>query len=57
MERQPHAQPSRVNAEKGEVLVDGPNGLAFSLTPDAAQEIAQRLMTAANEARKQRDRQ
>jgi hypothetical protein len=36
--------PSEVNAEGGEVIVDGPDGVAVSLTPDAALETSQRLL-------------
>jgi hypothetical protein len=36
--------PSEVVAEKGEVLVDGPNGVAVSLTPEAALETSDRLL-------------
>jgi hypothetical protein len=43
----PNDRPSRVAAEEGEVLVDGPNGIALSLTPEAAAETSQRLRDAA----------
>jgi hypothetical protein len=36
--------PSEVKAEAGEVVVDGPDGVAVSLTPDAALETSQRLL-------------
>lgn len=36
--------PSEVAAEDGEVIVDGPDGVAVSLTPDAALETSQRLL-------------
>lgn len=49
----PHAQPSHVTAESGEVNVDGPDGLATSFTPDAAEETGRRLVDAASEARAQ----
>ena len=45
--------PSEVTAENGEVLVDGPDGLAYSMTPDAAAETSDRLLKAAAEARGQ----
>jgi hypothetical protein len=48
-----HAEPSDVNAEAGEVLVEGPDGVAVSLTPDAAEETARRMVIAASEARRQ----
>jgi len=47
----PYDRPSAVSAEKGEVQVDGPDGIAVSLTPDAAEETARRLIVAAAEAR------
>ena len=48
-----HAQPSEVIAEQGEVLVEGPDGVAVSLTPDAAEETALRMIRAAADARRQ----
>ena len=49
-----HADPSTVAAEAGEVLVDGPDGIAMALTPEAAEETGRRLVAAASEARSQR---
>lgn len=49
----PHAKPSIVSAEEGEVHLDGPDGMATAMTPDAAEETARRLMQAASEARAQ----
>ena len=49
----PHARPGNIAAEAGQVLVDGPNGLATSLTPDAAEETARLLIDAASAARQQ----
>lgn len=40
-------------AEEGLVLLDGPDGIAISLTPEAAEETGQELVRAANEARQQ----
>ena len=45
---------SHVVAEQGEVLVDGPDGVAVSLTPEAALEISERLQDAGAIARGQR---
>lgn len=45
--------PSNVTAEDGEVMVDGPDGVAFSLTPDAAAETSDRLLEEAAIARGQ----
>jgi hypothetical protein len=36
--------PSEVSAEEGDVIVDGPDGVAVSLTPEAALETSQRLL-------------
>jgi hypothetical protein len=46
-------KPSRVFAVHGEVILDGPNGIGVSMTPDAAAETAKRLARAAKEARAQ----
>lgn len=48
-----HAEPSDVNAEQGKVIVEGPEGVAVTLTPDAAEETARRLISAASQARLQ----
>jgi hypothetical protein len=44
---------SEVAAEEGEVIVDGPNGVAVSLTPDAALETSERLLAGGLAARGQ----
>jgi len=46
-------EPSEVVAEDGEVIVDGPDGVAVSLTPDAALETSERLLTGGLAARGQ----
>lgn len=51
-----HGQASQVAAEHGQVIVDGPDGVAVTLSPDAAEETARRLMVAVGEARRQADR-
>lgn len=48
-----HDRPSSVAAEAGEVLIDGPDGVATALTPDAAEETGRRLIAAASLARQQ----
>ncbi|HEV2867549.1 MAG TPA: hypothetical protein VGX37_13650 [Allosphingosinicella sp.] len=48
-----HTDPSEVMAEEGEVIVEGPNGVAVTLTPEAAEETGRRMMRAASEARRQ----
>ena len=45
-----HSDPSEVSVEQGEVIVEGPDGVAVSLTPEAAEETARRLAKAAKEA-------
>lgn len=44
--KEPHDEPSSVSADEGEVVVDGPDGVAVSLTPDAAVETSHRLLDA-----------
>ncbi|WP_375394630.1 hypothetical protein [uncultured Sphingomonas sp.] len=43
-------QPSDVTAEEGEVQVDGPDGVAVSMTPEAAAETSDRLLKGATDA-------
>jgi hypothetical protein len=45
---------SQVSAEEGEVIVDGPDGVAVSLTPRAAVETSDRLLDAAVRAHGQK---
>ena len=54
MDSKAHATPSDVVAEEGEVIVDGPDGVAVSFTPAAAAETSDRLMEAAGQARGQK---
>jgi hypothetical protein len=49
-------EPSEVDAEQGDVTVDGPDGVAVSLTPDAAVETGHRLIEAGIEGTGQRVR-
>ncbi|MBC9031709.1 hypothetical protein IAG41_04830 [Sphingomonas sp. JC676] len=42
-------------AEEGQVILDGPNGVAVAMTPEAAEETARSLLSAAEEATHQRD--
>jgi hypothetical protein len=50
----PWNEPSDVAAEDGEVVVDGPDGVAITLTPDAAVETSQRLLEGGLTAQGQR---
>jgi hypothetical protein len=43
------------DAVDGEVVLRGPDGVALSMTPEAAEETARRLLKASEEARRQRD--
>ena len=45
--------PADVSAEEGEVLVEGPGGIAYSFTPDAALETSDRLLNGGMEAKGQ----
>jgi hypothetical protein len=48
---------SSVNASEGAVIVDGPDGVAVTFTPDAALETSTRLSKAGKVAKKQGVRQ
>jgi hypothetical protein len=54
MDRRNYDEPSNVAADRGEVLVDGPDGVAVSLTPEAAMVTADRLVEGAAAAAGQR---
>ena len=47
-------EPSEVSAEEGEVLVDGPDGVAVTFTPDAPTETSQRPLNGAAKAHGQK---
>jgi hypothetical protein len=49
----PYEKGGHAVAEEGYVLLDGPDGIAISLTPDAAEETASSLAAAARAAREQ----
>ena len=49
-----HEQPSKVSADEGAVVVDGPDEVDVQLTPEAAEETADRLTDKAVLARGQR---
>ena len=48
----PFDHPGEVSVEDGVVLVDGPDGVAISLTPPAARAMGERLVAAADKAEK-----
>ncbi|WP_423602965.1 hypothetical protein [Sphingomonas sp. MS122] len=49
--REPFDQPGEASVEAGLVLLDGPDGVAFAMTPDAAEATGRRLVIAAAQAR------
>ncbi len=51
--REPHGKSGVASAEAGLVLLDGPDGVAIAMTPDAAEATALSLQQAAAEARNQ----
>lgn len=53
MAPKPYATPSDVSAEDGEVIVEGPDGVAVSFTPEAANETSERLLEASVTAKGQ----
>ncbi|WP_404710370.1 hypothetical protein [Sphingomonas sp. MMS24-J13] len=55
MPREIQDEPSEIAAEEGAVIVDGPDGVAVTLTAEAAAETGNRLQDSAAEARGQRD--
>ncbi|PTS77193.1 hypothetical protein DBR17_13840 [Sphingomonas sp. HMWF008] len=55
MARIPHDTPTCAAAEHGVVVLDGPDGLATSLTPDAARQSAQHIHRAADLAEQDPD--
>ena len=50
-----YSEPMTVHSVDGEVVITGPDAVAVALTPEAAEESAQRLGAAAAEARRQLD--
>jgi hypothetical protein len=45
-----HTAPSNVEAENGKVFVDGPDGVAVTITPEAVVETSHRLLEKGLEA-------
>lgn len=50
---EPLDEPGAATAEDGHVVLDGPDGVAITLTPDAAVTTGRRLIEAAELARRQ----
>ncbi|QDZ08008.1 hypothetical protein FPZ24_11385 [Sphingomonas panacisoli] len=51
--KQVQHKPSEVNAVEGQVIVDGPDGIAYAMTPEAATRTSARLLTEAARAKGQ----
>lgn len=51
---QPETEPGVASAEQGLVILDGPDGLALTMTADAAARTGQSLLDAAALAERQR---
>jgi hypothetical protein len=49
-----YAEPSKVEAVEGQVEVDGPDAVDVALTPEAAEETSERLLSQSLKARGQR---
>ena len=49
----PESLPGVATAEQGIVLLDGPDGVAITMTPEAAEITGRRLIAAAEEAANQ----
>lgn len=48
-----YSDASKVEAEAGSVVVDGPDGVDVKLTPEAAAETSDRLLFASGQAKAQ----
>jgi hypothetical protein len=46
----PEVEPGVVSVEHGQVMLDGPDGVAVAMTPEAALETGRRLIAAAERA-------
>ena len=57
MAHQAYDDATVTDALDGEVVLRGPDGIALSMTPEAAEETARRLLKASEEARRQRQEQ
>ena len=51
--RAAYDEPTKVSSVDGEVVLDGPDGVGLSMTPEAAEETGKRLLDAAREAKEQ----
>ncbi len=51
--KSPFDQATKVTPQDGEVVLQGPDGIGLSMTPDAAEETGRRLLDGASKARDQ----
>ncbi|MES1973686.1 MAG: hypothetical protein V4472_14610 [Pseudomonadota bacterium] len=56
MSNKAHDVPTKVTAEQGEVMLDGPGGLAISFTLDAASKSASAIAEAVDEVHRQAEK-
>ena len=49
----PETKGGTASAEQGQVMLDGPDGVAVAMTPEAAESTARSLLAAAQEAAEQ----
>lgn len=54
MDDKVYDEATKVDAEDGKVVLDGPDGIAVLMTPDAALETSDRLLYGASQAMGQR---
>lgn len=52
--QEPQTEGGKASAEEGQVMLDGPDGVAVAMSPEAAVSTAQSLIAAAEEASEQR---
>lgn len=50
---EPYANPGIASAEEGQVILEGPDGFAITMTPDAAVATGRSLIEAGEQAREQ----
>ncbi|HEX8620607.1 MAG TPA: hypothetical protein VF718_01410 [Allosphingosinicella sp.] len=50
MDEKVYDEPTKVDALDGTVVLDGPDGVAVTMTPDAALETSDRLLLGASQA-------
>ena len=54
MDDEIYDEPTKVEAEDGNVILDGPDGVDLSMTPAAAEETSERLLWGAAKAQGQK---